>query len=224
MRRIDLRGAPWGRIQPLRAPPRRHPARPRPVRAARRTGEGLRAQRREPVRATAAPVADRVRRVGARHVAGRQRAVDRHRVRAGDRRRCWRPTRGTPSSAVASRSSTWAGGRRRGPPTGPSSSAATAGRSGRRVLPADTQLRQAVGAGLDPCAVLQTSFELAAGERTEIVVAARPGRDARGGARSHPAERGADHDATLAEIASSRGTTSRRPSRCGPRTARWTSC
>ena len=48
------------------------------------------------------------------------------------------------------------------------------GRNGAPERPAGLarghQLQQAVGAGMDPCAVLQTSFELAAGARTELVV------------------------------------------------------
>ena len=72
MRGVDLRRTPRRRIQPVRALPRRHPARPRPVRPARRAGEGLRAHRGEPVRADAAAVGHRLRRVGARHVAWRR--------------------------------------------------------------------------------------------------------------------------------------------------------
>ena len=48
------------------------------------------------------------------------------------------------------------------------------GRNGGTERPAGLarghRLQQAVGPGMDPCAVLQTSFELAAGARTEIVV------------------------------------------------------
>ena len=85
-----------------------------------------RADDREPIRARQAPVGDRLRRVGAGHLARGQRPADRH--DAGRRRpgRSSRATPGTPSSAAGSPSSTSAGGRRRGRPTGPSSSAATA--------------------------------------------------------------------------------------------------
>ena len=97
---------------------------------------------------------------------GGQRPTDRHRARAGDAGASSCATRGTPSSAAGSPSSTWAGGRRRGRPIGPSSSAATALRTGPAGLDRGHRLRGAVGAGLDPCAALQTSFELAAGART----------------------------------------------------------
>ena len=58
-----------------------------------------------------------------------QRAADRHRPRPGDAGAARRATRGTPSSPAGWRSSTSAAGRRRGPPTGPSSSVATAPRT-----------------------------------------------------------------------------------------------
>ncbi len=84
LRGLHVRRPPRRRLQPLRAPPRRHPARPRPARAARRPCQGLGADDREPVRAHAAPVGDRLCRVGARHVAGGQRPPDRHVARRGD--------------------------------------------------------------------------------------------------------------------------------------------
>ena len=49
------------------------------------------------------------------------------------------------------------------------------------------RLQQAVGAGMDPCAVLQTSFELAAGARTELVVTLGQAETRAGRGRSHPA-------------------------------------
>ena len=48
------------------------------------------------------------------------------------------------------------------------------------------ELQQTDGAGLDPCAVLQTSITLAAGESTEIVVALGQAATRRGGNRTHP--------------------------------------
>ncbi len=83
-RGIDLPGSSRRRIQPVRARPRRHRPRPGPVRAARRAGEGLAADRREPIGAHPAPVGDRVRRVGAGYLAWRQRRPDRDLGRAGD--------------------------------------------------------------------------------------------------------------------------------------------
>ncbi len=84
LRGIDVRRPSRCRIQPVRAPARRHRARPRPVRPARRPPEGLGADHREPVRALQAPVRDRLRRVGAGHLARGQRPADRHGTGAGD--------------------------------------------------------------------------------------------------------------------------------------------
>ena len=135
------------------------------------------------------------------------------------RRRCWRPTRGMPSSADVSPSSTWVGGRRRSPLTAPSSSAATAGRSDRRASPVDTSCSKRSGPGMDPCAVLQTSFELAAGERTEIVVTL--GQAATREAAIDLIRRRPRHG-PRSDAARDRAIVGRRPrqrSRCGHRTA-----
>ena len=125
------------------------------------------------------------------------------------RRRCSRATRGTPSSAAASRSSTSAAGRRRGPPIAPSSSAATARRTARPASTVDTGSAGASGAGMDPCAALQTSFELAAGARTEVVVLLGEADDARGRGRAHPARARAPTTRPRCETWRATGTTPR---------------
>ena len=78
-RGIDLRRAPRRRLHPVRAPPRGHRPRPRPVRPPRRPAEGLGADDRQPLGALAQAVGHRLRRVGARLVAGGERPADRHR-------------------------------------------------------------------------------------------------------------------------------------------------
>src|SRR5450830_1609026 len=62
------------------------------------------------------------------------------------------------------------------------------------------RLRGAAGAGMDPCAALQTSFELANGSRTEVVVLL--GEAAAGASAADLVRRGraADHDSTLREV------------------------
>ena len=62
------------------------------------------------------------------------------------------------------------------------------------------QLQQTVGAGLDPCAVLQTSITLAAGESTEIVVALGQADTREAAIDLIRRVRTADHTATLGEI------------------------
>ena len=93
------------------------------------------ADHREPLRPHAAPVGHRLRRVGAGHLAGRRRATHRHRARPGDASAPGAQPVEHRSSAAGSRSSTSAAGRRHGPPTGPSSSAATVARTARRARP-----------------------------------------------------------------------------------------
>ena len=163
LRRLDLRGAARRRLQPVRARPRRHPARPRPVRAARRAGEGLRAQRGEPSGRRAALVASPPTPSGcsARRAAPARRGSS----PSASRRpaRCWRRN---PWNAEF-------GGRTAFLDMCGRQTACTAdrteflGRNGGPERPAGLargqQLQRAVGAGLDPCAALQTSFELAAG-------------------------------------------------------------
>ena len=62
---------------------------------------------------------------------------------------------------------------------------------------ARTRLQGAVGAGLDPCAALQTSVELAAGATTEVVVLLGQARRGRGRGRPDPARPGARSRAAL---------------------------
>ena len=179
---------------------------------------------REPVRALAAPVRHGLRRVGAGHVARRRARRTSSPSWTRRRGRCWRATPGTPSSPGGSPSSTSAGGRPRGPAIGPSSSAATAVPTVPRRSTRGHRLRGAVGAGLDPCAALQTSFELAAGAAHEIVVLLGAGRRRRDGrARSSDAVATTDHARRSTAVAST-GTTRWARSRCGRPTARWTSC
>jgi Cellobiose phosphorylase len=64
------------------------------------------------------------------------------------------------------------------------------------------RLRKAVGAGLDPCAALQTSFELAAGARTQVVVLLGEAEDAAAAADLIRRGRSADHEATLRQVKS----------------------
>ena len=64
------------------------------------------------------------------------------------------------------------------------------------------RLRRAVGAGLDPCAALQTSFELAAGARTQVVVLLGQAKDAAAAADLIRRGRSMDHDATLRQVMS----------------------
>ena len=158
------------------------------------------------------------------HVARRQRAPDRDRARARRPRRCSRATRGTPTSAAGSRSWTSAGGRRRGPRIAPSSSVATAPRNGRPASTAAT----ASGARWAPAWTrarrCRPRFELA--ERRADAgrgAARRGGRCGRGG-RPHPPRPGCGSRRPRCATSRRTGTTPREPSRCGRRTARWTSC
>ncbi|MEO5704920.1 MAG: glucoamylase family protein, partial [Candidatus Limnocylindrales bacterium] len=59
-------------------------------------------------------------------------------------------------------------------------------------------LRQEAGSGLDPCAALQTRFELADGERTDVVVLLGEAPDAASAAEIIGRTRAADHWAVLA--------------------------
>jgi cyclic beta-1,2-glucan synthetase len=62
------------------------------------------------------------------------------------------------------------------------------------------RLRGAVGAGMDPCAALQTSFELAAGARTEVLVLLGEADGAEAAADLIGRWRAADHEATLRDV------------------------
>ncbi len=78
------------------------------------------------------------------------------------------------------------------------------GRNGAPDRPAGLErgnrLLGAVGAGMDPCAALQTSFELADGARTEVVVLLGEADGARTAADLIRRWRAADHEATLRTV------------------------
>ncbi len=79
------------------------------------------------------------------------------------------------------------------------------GRNGSPERPAalgrGSRLRGAVGAGLDPCAALQTSFELANGARTQVLVLLGEADDAAAAAELVRRTRAADHQASLHRVA-----------------------
>ena len=62
------------------------------------------------------------------------------------------------------------------------------------------RLRGSVGAGLDPCAALQTGFELAAGARTQVVVLLGQAEGAGAAAALIERTRASDHAATLRTV------------------------
>ena len=64
------------------------------------------------------------------------------------------------------------------------------------------RLKGAAGAGMDPCAALQTSFELANGARTQVLVLLGEADDAAAAADLIRRGRTADHEATLRDVAS----------------------
>ncbi len=64
------------------------------------------------------------------------------------------------------------------------------------------RLQGAAGAGMDPCAALQTSFELASGARTEVLVLLGEADDATAAADLIRRGRTADHEATLRGVVS----------------------
>ena len=80
------------------------------------------------------------------------------------------------------------------------------GRNGDPARPAGLdrgyQLRQASGAGLDPCTALQTTFELANGAATEVVVLLGEAHDATAVADLVRRGRTAEHEATLRGVMS----------------------
>ncbi len=80
------------------------------------------------------------------------------------------------------------------------------GRNGAPERPAGldrgSRLQGAVGAGMDPCAALQTSFELADGARTQVLVLLGEADDAAAAADLIRRARTADHEATLRAVAS----------------------
>ena len=101
------------------------------------------------------------------------------------------------------------------------------GRNGAPAKPAGLdrgyRLQGAVGAGMDPCAALQTGFELANGARTQVVVLLGETDGATAVADLIRRGRAADHEERCAASAAT-GTTRRERSRCARPTARWTSC
>jgi len=64
------------------------------------------------------------------------------------------------------------------------------------------RLRGAAGAGMDPCAALQTSFELASGARTQVLVLLGDAGDATAAVDLIRRGRITDHEATLRSVAS----------------------
>jgi len=80
------------------------------------------------------------------------------------------------------------------------------GRNGAPDRPAGLErghrLSGATGAGMDPCAALQTSFELASGARTKVLVLLGEADEATGAADLIRRGRAADHEATLRDVAS----------------------
>ncbi len=81
------------------------------------------------------------------------------------------------------------------------------GRNGAANRPAALKrghrLQGSVGAGLDPCAALQTSFELSDGERTEVVVLLGEADTPAAAAELVRRGRSLDHEATLRDVATS---------------------
>ena len=104
-------------------------------------------------------------------------------------------------------------GRPRGRPTGPSSSAATGHPMRPPAWTRGHALSGAVGAGLDPCAALQTSFELAPGGRAEVLVLLGQAADADAGRGPGPAPPGRRPRGRPCEPSRTTGTASSAPSR-----------
>jgi cyclic beta-1,2-glucan synthetase len=79
------------------------------------------------------------------------------------------------------------------------------GRNGEPERPAGldrgSRLQAAAGAGLDPCAALQASFELAPGARTQVLVLLGEADDADAAADLIRRARAMDHEATLRRVA-----------------------
>jgi cyclic beta-1,2-glucan synthetase len=166
--RIDLRRPARAGLQPVRAPERRHPLDLLQFVPLGRPGEGLRADHREPIRAG--------RRLSVTAYAEWVLGTSRGRPRRGSsppwsRRpaRSWRATRGTgvrrPGRLPRSRRAADRLDRRPDGVPRPQRRP----RAARRAW-TGAPAAAAVGAGLDPCAALQTGFELADGARTQVLV------------------------------------------------------
>ena len=156
------------RLQRVRALRSRHLLGDVHLRRHGRTGEVRGGEAAQPFGRVPATVAHRVLGAGARRVATRQSHA--HRDREGSRQRgALRPQPVLPRIARPGRLR--AGERSRdgpSPGTAPSSSDATARWPTRRPCAA-TRLSGRTGAGLDPCAAIQTEIELADGQEREIV-------------------------------------------------------
>ena len=190
-RGVDLRRPPRRRVQPLRARPRRHRPRPGPVRAARRPGEDLGADHREPIRArrggcrsppTSSGCSGRRAGPAARRIVTELEPDDRrapraqpveHRVRRP--RRVPRPRR--PADGVDRRPHRVPRPQRRpGPPGRPRPRASAPGRRRRR-----------------PRSVRRAADERSSsptGRRTQVVVLLGEAADAADGGRPHPTRAG----------------------------------
>ncbi len=221
-RRLAVRGAPRPGLQPLPAREPRHRARPPPARAARGPGQDLAARGREPFRPAADALRHHLRRMGARRRAERLGALPRHRARRRDRRALRAGTPGTRSSPSASPSPTWGASRPPGPPTAPSSWAATAASRRRRRSPPGW---------LSPAAPAPGSTPAPPSARRSSSRPASAGSCASSSGRARtPAPRGASSRRTARRISTrssptspATGTTSWAPCRSRRRTARSTS-
>ena len=162
--------------------------------------------------------------MGARHVARRLRAV-RH---DGDRRRpparCWRAIPGASPFRAGSRSPISAGQQTAWTADRTEFLGRNGGLARPRRWPARRRCPDGTGAGLDPCAALQTSIELGVGETREVVWLPRAMRFGRGGARADRPLPRTDLDTVLGDGDGSLARRCSAPSRSRRRTARWTSC
>ena len=153
---------------------------------------------------TPAAVRHRLCRVGARaRRAGPARAPDRHRARPETRRAARCATRGTPSSAAGSRSSTSAAGRRRGRRIAPSSSAATAPRPARRPRPRAPRCGAQSAPAWTRAPRCRPASSSPTGATTQVVVLLGEADDAAAARRPDPARAAAPiTQATLRDVAS----------------------
>ena len=196
----DLRLPPRLRLQPLSVSGARHGAGTRRVRRAHRSGPDLAADAAQHVAAPPAPFGDRLRRMAP---GSHSRQVAAPFVTTGRDEASGALTAANPWNPVfadrfafldmGGRQTAWTGDRRE-----------FLGRNGSlaapRALIERAPLSGRVGAGLDPCAALQTTVELAPGESVEVPVFMGDAADA-GAARALVERlRRADLDAVLAEV------------------------